>query len=121
MKICITSQSDNLESQVDSRFGRCPFFIFIDTDSEEIEALENPNKEGAGGAGIRSGQLMGEKQVKAVLTGNVGPNAFQTLQAGNIEVITGVSGKVKEAIEKYKRGELKATQGPSVDSHFGTS
>ena len=119
MKICITSQGDNLDAQVDPRFGRCPYFVFVDTDSEEIEALENPNKEGTGGAGIRSGQLMSEKQVKAVLTGNVGPNAFQTLQAGEIEVITGVSGKVKEAIEKYKKGEFKSTQDPSVDSHFG--
>ena len=120
MKICVTSQGDNLDAQVDPRFGRCPYFIIVDTDTSGFEAIQNPNINGMGGVGVQSGQFMSEKQVKAVLTGNVGPNAFQTLQAGDIEVITGVSGKVKETIEKYKKGEFKSTQDSSVDSHFGT-
>lgn len=119
MKICITSQGNTLNSNVDPRFGRCQYFIFVDTDSIGFEAVENPSISAAGGAGIVSGQLVSSKGVKAVLTGNVGPNAFQTLQAAKIDVITGVSGSVKEAIEKYKKGELKPTQGPSVGSKFG--
>jgi len=120
MKICITSQGNDLEAQVDPRFGRCQYFIIIDTDTDETDVLDNSNKDGMGGVGVQSGQVMAEKEVKVVLTGNVGPNAFQTLQAGGIEVITGVSGTVKEVIEKYKKGEFESTQGPSVDSHFGT-
>jgi len=119
MKICITSQGDNLDSQVDPRFGRCQYFIIADTDSLEFEAVKNPNIEAMGGAGIQSGQFIAVKKVKAVLTGNVGPNAFQTLQAAGVEVITGVACAVKEAIEKYKKGELKSTEGPSVNSKFG--
>ena len=121
MKICVTSQGDNLDAQIDARFGRCQYFIVVDIDTLEFEAIPNPNINTSGGAGIQSGQLMAEKQVKAVLTGNVGPNAFQTLNAAGVDVITGVSGSVREAIDKYNEGELKATQGPSVDSHFGTS
>lgn len=121
MKICVTSQGDSLNSQVDPRFGRCQYFIFVDTDTSELEAVQNPNIDAMGGAGIQSGQLVATKGVKVVLTGNVGPNAFQTLQAGGIDVITGVSGSVKEAIERYKKGELKPTQGPSVNSKFGMS
>jgi hypothetical protein len=34
-------------------------------------------------------------------------------------VVTGLSGSVKEAIEKYKKGEVQPTQAPSVDSKFG--
>jgi predicted Fe-Mo cluster-binding NifX family protein len=62
---------------------------------------------------------MVEKQVRAVITGNVGPNAFQTLQAAGIDVITGVAGSVREVVEKYNNNELKPTQGPSVSSKFG--
>ena len=118
-KICVTSQGDNLGSGVDPRFGRCQFFIIVDTETLEFEALKNPNIDAMGGAGIQSGQLVAGKQVKAVSTGNIGPNAFQTLQAAGIDVITGVSGSVKEAVENYNKGELKPAQGPSVNSKFG--
>ena len=119
MKICITAQGANLDSQVDPRFGRCAFFIIADPDSLEFEAIDNANARSAGGAGIQSGQLVSNKGVKAVLTGNVGPNAFQTLKAGGVEIISGISGIVKHAIERYKNGELKPISQPSVDSHFG--
>lgn len=120
MKICVSSQGDNLDSQVDLRFGRCQYFLIVDTNTLDFEAVKNANVEAMGGAGIQSGQLVSEKQVKVVLTGNVGPNAFRTLQAAGIEVIVGVSGVVREAVEKYNKGELKSTQGPSVRSKFGT-
>ena len=119
MKLCVTSQGNDLASQVDPRFGRCKYFIFVDSDSLEFEAVENPNAQFSGGAGIQSGQLMASKGVKAVLTGNIGPNAFGTLKAAKIEVFTGASGSVKDAIEKYKKGKLTSTQGPSVGSKFG--
>lgn len=119
MKICVTSEGDNLDSKVNPRFGRCQYFMFVDTDTLAFEAVLNPNIEAMGGAGIQSGQLVAEKKVKAVLTGNVGPNAFQTLQSAGIDVVIGVSGVVKEAIEKYKNGEIKSAQGPSVNSKFG--
>lgn len=118
-KICITSEGNSLDSKVDPRFGRCQYFIIVDTDTLEFEAVQNPNIEAMGGAGIQSAQLVASKDVKAVLTGNVGPNAFQTLQAAGINIFSGVSGIVKEVIEKYKKGEFKTTQGPSVGPKFG--
>lgn len=119
MKICITSEGGSLDSKVDPRFGRCQYFIIANIDTLEFEAVENPNIESMGGAGIQSAQLVASKKVKAVVTGNVGPNAFQTLQAAGVEVFTGASGTVKETIEKYKKGKFKAASNPSVGSKSG--
>jgi predicted Fe-Mo cluster-binding NifX family protein len=119
MKICITAEGDNLDSKIDSRFGRAQYFLILDTESNVLEAVKNPNVGGMGGVGVQSGQLISKKEVKAVLTGNVGPNAFKTLEAAGIEIISGVSGTVKEAVEAYKQGKFKLGNGPSVDSKFG--
>ena len=119
MKICVTAQGKTLDDQVDPRFGRCQFFIVVDTDTLDFEAVENQSAQFSGGAGIQSGQLMASKGVKAVLTGNVGPNAFQTLTAGGIKIYTGLSGKIRDAVEKYKGGSLKPTENPNVGSKFG--
>jgi len=119
MKICITSEGKTLDAKVDPRFGRCQNFIFFDTDTEKFEVQENANAQFQGGAGIQSGQLVVAKGVKAVLTGNIGPNAHQVLSAAGISVFTGVSGTVKEAIEGYKTGKYKQADVPSVGSKFG--
>jgi len=119
MKVCVTSSGDNLDSALDARFGRCQYFIIVDTDTLEFDAIKNPNIDSMGGAGIQSGQFISEQKVKTVLTGNVGPNAFQTLTAAGIAIVTGMTGTVKEAVEKYKNGDNKSTSGPSVDSKFG--
>jgi predicted Fe-Mo cluster-binding NifX family protein len=119
MKICVTSQGDNLDSQLDPRFGRCKYFLFVDEDTLGFEAIENPNIDATGGAGIQSGQLVASKGVDAVLTGNVGPNAFETLKGAGVKVVTGLSGRIKDAIEKYKKGEVEPTGQPSVSSKFG--
>ena len=114
MKICVTAQGDNLDAPVDPRFGRCQYFVIVDPETLQYEAIKNPNIDSSGGAGIQSGQIMADRQVKAVVTGNVGPNAFQTLNAAGISVITGASGSVRQTIEKYKKGELQHTQGPTT-------
>ncbi len=119
MKIAVTSTGPTLDDTVEARFGRCAYFLIIDPDTLEFEALDNANIALGGGAGIQSAQLMAEKGVSTVLTGNCGPNAFQTFGAANIQVITGVSGQVRQAVEQYKSGALASTTTPNVQSHFG--
>jgi predicted Fe-Mo cluster-binding NifX family protein len=119
MKICITAKGTSLESEVDPRFGRCAYFIIIDSTTMDFEVIENSNAQTSGGAGIQAGQLVSEKNVEALLTGNVGPNAYETLNAAQIKVYTGIRGTVREAVEKFKNNELKETDKASVDSHFG--
>ena len=119
MKIAITSTGPDLSSKVETRFGRCAYFIILDTDTMEFEAIENPNIALGGGAGIQSAQMMAEKGVQSVLTGNCGPNAFQVFGAAEIQVITGVSGLVRDAVEQFKTGAFSGATSPNVASHFG--
>jgi len=119
MKIAVTATGPTLDDAVESRFGRCAYFLIIDPDTMEFEALANPNIMQGGGAGIQSAQLMSEKDVSAVLTGNCGPNAFNVFGAAGIKLITGVSGQVRQAVEQYKSGALANVSAPSVQSHFG--
>jgi len=119
MTIAITATGSDLNSQVDPRFGRCQYFIFIDPETLKFESVQNPNISALSGAGIQTAQLVANKGCQTLLTGNVGPNAFQTMQAAGVEVITGVSGLVKDAVERYKKGEFQTTSSPNVSSHFG--
>lgn len=119
MKVCISSEGKELYSPVDPRFGRCKYFIVADTETYEFKAFENQNLNASGGAGIQAGQFAIDNNVDAVLTGSVGPNAFKTLQAAGIEAVGGCSGNIRETIDRYKRGELKATSAASVGSKFG--
>ncbi len=119
MKIAITAKANNLESEIDPRFGRCSYFLIVDTDTMSFESISNESSMASGGAGIQAAQTVAKAGVEVVVTGNMGPNAFQTLSAAGIMVFTGANGTVKEAIEKYKKGELKKTESASVNSHFG--
>jgi len=119
MKICITSQGDNLDAEVDPRFGRAVYFLIVDTENMESEAIQNPYIQAGGGAGIQAAQFVANKDVEAIITGNIGPNSFQVLTEAGLSIISGVSGSVKSAIEKYKNGELKSVENPTVNEKFG--
>ncbi|MCK5579279.1 MAG: NifB/NifX family molybdenum-iron cluster-binding protein [Planctomycetes bacterium] len=119
MKIAVSASGQNLDAAVDPRFGRCGGFIIVDPETLQFESVANPGVSASGGAGIQAAQLVAKQGAEIVITGNCGPNAFETLKAAGIKVITGMSGTVKEAVEKYKANALSETQGPTVPSHSG--
>jgi predicted Fe-Mo cluster-binding NifX family protein len=85
----------------------------------EFEALENQNAMAAGGAGISTAQMVAQNGVGVVLTGNSGPNAYQVLSSAGIQVINGVTGRIRDAIQGYKMGQFQSASQPSVAAHFG--
>ncbi len=119
MKIAISSSGKDLDSQVDPRFGRCAYFIIVETDDMSFEAFDNESIALGGGAGIQSAQFVASKGVVVVITGNCGPNAVQALSAASLEIYLGQSGTVKESIEKYMKGNMKSTSKPNVADHYG--
>ena len=119
MRIAISATGPSLDAKVDPRLGRCQYFIIVDPETMEFEAVDNSSAMAAGGAGISAGQMIAGKGVQVVLTGNCGPNAYQVLSSAGIQVITGVSGTVKDAIEGYRSGKFQASAQANVPDHFG--
>jgi predicted Fe-Mo cluster-binding NifX family protein len=119
MKICVSATSNGLDAPIDPRFGRCPYFVIVDSETMQFETIQNIASGATGGAGIQAAQTIASKGVEVLITGNVGPNAFQALSAVGIKIVTGAFGTVREVIEKYKRGELSETDEPTVGGHFG--
>lgn len=107
MKIAISSVDNTIESKIDMRFGRCKYFIIVDTENpEKIEAVENQGAIQGHGAGIKASQQIGDLEVEAVITGNLGPNATDVLNQLSIKAYH-ASGIVKDAIEAFKDNKLK--------------
>lgn len=119
MKICVTSSGPTMDASVDPRFGRCQYFVFVDSETMEYEAMPNPSIGASSGAGIQAAQTVADKGASVVITGQVGPNAIQTLGATNISVVTGASGTISDAIEQYKSGGLQQSGSPTVPAYSG--
>ena len=119
MKICVTATANSLDAQIDPRFGRCSYLVIIDSETVQFEAIPNMAAGSTGGAGIQVAQTITSKGVKLLITGNIGPKAFGALSAAGIEIVTDAFGTIREAVEKFKRGELKKTGAPTVGGHFG--
>jgi len=119
MKVAVSASGPDLEALVDPRFGRATFFLIVDTDNLEFEVVPNPvNMQAPHGAGVQSAGLVARQRPAAVLTGNCGSKAFQTLQAAGIQVIVGVTGIVRDAVQSYRTGKLTSANGPNVASHW---
>jgi predicted Fe-Mo cluster-binding NifX family protein len=119
MKICVTATAGDLNAQVDPRFGRSQYFVIVDSDTMSFEAMVNEAMNAPGGAGIQAAQAMVNKGVNVVVSGNMGPNAFQVLSTADVKIATGAYGTVKEAVEMYKSGKLNEAGGSTVAAHAG--
>ena len=119
MKVAISSSGKDLNSQIDPRFGRCSYFLIVNTSDMSFEVFDNESGALGGGAGIQSAQFVASKGAKAVITGNCGPNAVNTLYAAGIQVFLGNTGTVTEALDNYKNGNLTPAKTASVPDHNG--
>jgi predicted Fe-Mo cluster-binding NifX family protein len=119
MKIAVSATGKDLNCQIDPRFGRCQYFIFVDPETMEFEAFDNAGSTAMGGAGVQAAQLIVQKEAKALITGNLGPNAASALSASGIKVYLVPSGTINDVITSYKSGSLREASGATVPPHFG--
>jgi predicted Fe-Mo cluster-binding NifX family protein len=119
MKIAVSATGKDLDCQMDPRFGRCQYFVFVDSETMETEAVDNGGLMASGGAGVQAAQTIVQKEAKALITGNLGPNAASALSASGIKVYLVPGGTVRNVIEGYQAGRLTEAGGATVPPHFG--
>ncbi len=119
MKIAITAKDNTLDSEMDPRFGRAGYFVLVDPDTMEFEAV--PNEQSFNlpqGAGIQAGQTLVKHRADLLITGNCGPKAFRVLRQAGIEVMLSNAVRVRDAVEQYLHGALTPAQDANVDGHW---
>ena len=119
MKIVVSANGTDLEAPASPIFGRCPAYVFVDTETMEFEAVENPAMNAAGGAGIQAAQFVSERGAQAVVSGNLGPNAYNVFRSAGVPTYLFGGGTVRQAVEAYNGGQLSATGGANVAAHSG--
>jgi len=119
MKIAITAQGKELSSEIDLRFGRARWIIVVDSQTGDFAAHDNVvNLNAVQGAGIQTGQNIANLDVEAVITGNVGPNAFKTLNKAGVKIFLAEKQTVQNAIDSLKAGKLKEVDQANVEGHW---
>ncbi len=119
MRIAVSSQGEGLDAQASPVFGRCPTFLFVDTETMAYEAMPNPAMSEGGGAGIYAAQFIVNQGAQAVITGNLGPNASDVLQAAGVPGYLVSEGLVSQAINAFSAGQLEPVGGANVATHAG--
>ncbi len=120
MKIAITTQGKDLDSQLDPRFGRAKSLLVVDTETNQFQAYDNTvNLNASSGAGIQTAQNIANHDVEAVITSNIGPNAVKTLNAASVLVyLADQSQSAKQALQDFKSGDLEQISESNVEGHW---
>ena len=119
MKVAVAASGEDLQAKADPRFGRCPYFVIVDSETMEFTAVANPGGTQGSGAGIAAAQVVARTDAEVVIAGNFGPNAYKVLAEGALKAYTGASGTVKDAVEAFRAGSLEAADDATVPAHFG--
>lgn len=119
MKIAVTSKGDTLDAELDPRFGRAAYILIVDTETLEFEAIDNnENKNSFKGAGIQASVMIADAGAEVLLTGFCGPNAFTTLEKAEVKVVDEQEGRVIDAVQKFKQGNVVYADGANKDGHW---
>jgi predicted DNA-binding protein (UPF0251 family)/predicted Fe-Mo cluster-binding NifX family protein len=118
-KIAVSTEGPTLDDALDPRFGRAAGFLIVNPQTLEHEYVDNGASQAMSqGAGIQAAEIVVRAGAKVVLTGYVGPKAFQALQAAGISIVQNLQDlTVSEAVERYTRGKVEMATGPNRKGH----
>ena len=116
MKIVISAKGRDIESNIDTTFGRASFFLILDTKTKKSKVIENNARDRPSGVGVTVGNIVADEEIDAVLTNNIGLLAFEIFEQCGIKVYQG-EGKIKDAIQQFSEGKLSKITKPTVPKH----
>ncbi|HSO17872.1 MAG TPA: NifB/NifX family molybdenum-iron cluster-binding protein [Desulfosarcina sp.] len=111
MKIAVSAEGKDLDSTVHQRFGRCPYFLIVETDDMTVDVIENSQADLSTGAGIQAAGMLIDKGAETVVTGNCGPNATKVFDGAGISVILDQQGVIRQVVERLRDGALSTAVG----------
>jgi predicted Fe-Mo cluster-binding NifX family protein len=118
MRIAISAENNNsLDSFVSQHFGRCPYFVLVDVEAQDIKTVtvvENPHFKNHTPGQVPA--FIHSHQADALVAGGMGRRAINFFQQYGIQPVTGASGTVREAVQSYLAGELSEAD-PCAHSH----
>jgi len=105
MKIAVPATGGSMSAKLSEQFGRCEYFLIVDTEDMRFEPFYNTARESMGGAGTKAADDLIRREVNLVLTGSLGANAAKVLEQAGIKIVSGISGEmtVRQAVEEYIR------------------
>ncbi len=119
MKVAVTAKGKHLSDEVDPRFGRAPYILIVDTETMKYESLDNSENVNAfKGAGIQAATMVADKGAEVLLTGYCGPNAFRTVQAAGMKVVSDVTGTVEQAVKAFLGGNVTFSGAANTEGHW---
>jgi predicted Fe-Mo cluster-binding NifX family protein len=121
MKIAVSANGKGLDATVNDRFGRCPYFLIVDTDGMQVQVIENSNADLPTGAGIQAAGAVASAGARAVITGNCGPKAMQVFNQAGIQVVLDQQGVVRDVINAFTNGALPASTRANAPEKSGVA
>jgi predicted Fe-Mo cluster-binding NifX family protein len=119
MKVAFTTTGETLDSPLDSRFGRAPKFLIVDSESGAFEVIDNlQNMNAPQGAGVQSAETIARSGASSIVTGHCGPRAFRVLSAAGIKIYNTDAPTVAEALDRFRSGKLAPAESADVESHW---
>lgn len=111
-RIAVSAMSDKgLDAEVGQHFGRCPFYVFVDVAGKEITQITTkpnpyyPNHE--------PGQIPGfihSEGANLMLAGGMGQRAISFFNGFGIDVATGASGIIRDALNAFFAGTIEPAE-----------
>jgi len=87
MKYVLATNDKNLFANISPVFARAYYFAIYDTETKEVEFVENKASQSQGGAGVKAAQLVVDLNADKLIVMRLGENSYNVLRLTNIEVL----------------------------------